>query len=234
MGLKEVLSKLKLVELAAAPPRATGSSAGGAAPGAGPELEQLLAALPEPPPIDDRALAPAEGSGGELEIPGFGEIYRSAGIGEPAHGFTALKVHEMLASPGLAELAPSAKAAALAGFLAMNPGGRVALGEIIQDAVRRDQALDRFEGFLAGKLAQRRAAVERDNALLQAELDELARKHRATMEANQRALAALAAKVDEWRAAKRAEERRLQAAVAPFVEGNPITVDPSAAGGEAG
>jgi len=219
MGLKEVLSKLKLVELAAAPPQATGSSAGGAAPGAGPELEQLLAALPEPPPI---------------EIPGFGEIYRAAGIGEPAHGFTALKVHEMLASPGLAELAPSAKAAALAGFLAMNPGGRVALGEIIQDAVRRDQALDRFEGFLAGKLAQRRAAVERDNALLQAELDELARKHRATMEANQRALAALAAKVDEWRAAKRAEERRLQAAVAPFVEGNPITVDPSAAGGEAG
>lgn len=266
MGLKEVLSKLKLVEVTE--PAETGAGAGGAAaagraPAGGqtdsPELAELLRSLPPPKPIDEAALAKgrragatapaaqpvakrsgaaataaersvgsataAEPSDTELELPDFAEVYRAAGIGEPPHGFTAFKVLEMLQSPGLAELAPQAKASALAGFLRMNPGGPVAIGEIIQDAVRRDQALDRFEQFLQTKLAERQAAAERANAQLQAEIDALTERHRATMAANVRAVTELTARLSEWSAGKRAEERKLQSAVAPFVDGNPITTE---------
>ena len=131
----------------------------------------------------------------------------------------------MLQSPGLAELPPSAKASALAGFLKMNPGGPVAIGEVIQDAVRRDQALDRFEQFLQSKLAERQAAAERANAALQAEIDALSERHRAAMAANTRAVAELTARLAEWSAGKRVEERKLQSAVAPFVDGNPISTE---------
>ena len=198
MGLKEVLSKLKLVEVsepAAADLSATTPSPSGRGPGASrtssPDLDELLRTLPPPKPIDESLLARGQRAGAksssaatasiasststtssdsELELPDFPAVYRAAGIGEPPHGFTAFKVLEMLQSPGLADLPPQAKAAALAGFLKMNPGGPVAIGEIIQDAVRRDQALDRFEQFLHSKLAERRAAAERANTALQGEI----------------------------------------------------------------
>ncbi len=112
----------------------------------------------------------------------------------------------------------------------MNPGGPVAIGEIIQDAVRRDQALDRFEQFLHAKLAERQAAAERANAALQAEIDAFSERHRAAMAANTRAVAELTARLSEWSAGKRVEERKLQSAVAPFVDGNPISTE--SAGGE--
>jgi hypothetical protein len=261
MGLKEVLSRLKLVEVtepaAAAPSPGASGRTGEGAQADSPELAELLRSLPPPKPIDESVLArrrrasastpsasaapaggaasaaelsgaaaaAAEPSDDELELPDFPAVYRAAGIGEPPHGFTAFKVLEMLQSPGLAELAPQAKASALAGFLKMNPGGPVAIGEIIQDAVRRDQALDRFEQFLQAKLAERQAAAERANAALQAEIDALTERHKAAMAANARAVAELTARLSEWSAGKRAEERKLQAAVAPFVDGNPVTTE---------
>lgn len=262
MGLKEVLSKLKLVEVTEPADGGSGESAVPAASGRKPasgqadseELAELLRSLPPPKPIDEAALAKrrraaAERSGGaasaaersgataaaaetssaaepdddELELPDFPAVYLAAGIGEPPHGFTAFKILEMLQSPGLAELPPQAKASALAGFLRMNPAGPVAIAEVIQDAVRRDQALDRFEQFLQAKVAERQAAAERANAQLQAEIDSLTERHRATMAANVRAVSELTARLSEWSAGKRAEERKLQSAVAPFVDGNPIT-----------
>ncbi len=254
MGLKEVLSKLKLVEVtetAEAGPEAPAAASSGRPPAGGPadsrEIEELLRSLPPPKPIDEAALAKrrrsaastpavaapstgaataaAEASDDDLELPDFPSVYRAAGIGEPPHGFTAFKILEMLQSPGLAELPPQAKASALAGFLKMNPGGPVAIGEVIQDAVRRDQALDRFEQFLQAKVAQRQAAAERANAQLQAEIDSLTERHRATMAANVRAVSELTARLSEWSAGKRLEERKLQSAVAPFVDGNPITTE---------
>lgn len=254
MGLKEVLSKLKLVEVtetAEAGSEAPAAASSGRPPAGGPadsrEIEELLRSLPPPKPIDEAALAKrrrsaaatpavaapptgaapaaAEPSDDDLELPDFPSVYRAAGIGEPPHGFTAFKILEMLQSPGLAELPPQAKASALAGFLKMNPGGPVAIGEVIQDAVRRDQALDRFEQFLQAKVAQRQAAAERANAQLQAEIDSLTERHRATMAANVRAVSELTARLSEWSAGKRLEERKLQSAVAPFVDGNPITTE---------
>jgi hypothetical protein len=127
----------------------------------------------------------------------------------------------------LAPLDAKAKAAALGGFLKMNPGGPVPLSDVIQDAVRRDQALDRFEEFLRGKLSTREAEAERQNAALQAEIDELSRKNRETMEANRRALEAERANLESWRVQKQAEEHRLFEAIAPFVDQNPITTGPA-------
>lgn len=227
MGLKDVLVRLKLVEGVA-----TTAAPGGGDP---PELAALLGRLPPPAPVDEqrlaRAVAPPATPNAPagppadplLDIPEFEAIYRAAGIAAPAHGFTAFKVLEMLASPELAQLDGAARAAALAAFLKINPAGAVPIADVIEDAVGRDQALDQFERFLQGKLTERSQAVDRENAALQAEIDELVRRNREKMDANRRGVDTARERFELWRRGKAAEERRLAEAVAPFVDGNPIS-----------
>ena len=248
MGLREVLSKMKIVEIvpdestAAPPPPSSSpgtppppsfSSKGGPAPTAftpigGPrDIRELLDSIPPPAAIDESKLpAPVEpgpeGEGG-VDIPDFPDIYRAAGVVEPAHGYSASKVLEIFAMPGFAALDTRAKAAALTGFLNMNPSGPVPITDVVQDAVRRDQALDKFEEFLRNKMGARAEAIDKDNAQLQAEIDEVTRRNRDKMETNRIALETEQAKLTRWLISKRAEERRLFDAVNPFVEENPIS-----------
>jgi tetratricopeptide (TPR) repeat protein len=232
MGLKEVLVKLKLVELAGAGAPAHERRADP------PELAELLARVPPPAPIDERKLAPAAARpaavappatapapppAGGAPLPGFAEIYRAGGIQDPPHGFTAFKVLEFLASPELGPLEGRARAAALATFLRMNPAGAVSIADVLEDAVRRDQALDQFEKFLQAKLAARAGAADKEIARLQAELDAAQKRLREAIDAERRALDAARVEFEAWRERKRAEEKRLHDAVAPFVEENPIT-----------
>jgi hypothetical protein len=235
MGLKEVLSKMKIVELspdeiAAAP---STPAAKPSMPGPPTDIRDLLGSIPESPAIDEGKLAaaarleaPGGGEDGEEagpDIPDFPAIYRAAGVVDPAHGYSAYKVLEIFSSPGFAALDMRAKAAALTGFLNMNPTGPVPITDVVQDAVRRDQALDKFEEFLRGKAASRSQEIEKENARLQAEIDEITRRNREKMEANRAAIEAEQARLTRWLVTKRAEERKLFDAVNPFVEQNPIS-----------
>lgn len=246
MGLKEVLSKMKIVEIEpeevpglkmpseppSAPPMPTLRPAG-MPPGQPTDIRDLLGSLQPPSEIDEKALAaaaaadtapPAAGEdGGEPGIPDFPAIYKAAKIEDPAHGYTAHKVLEILSSPHFIHLDSKAKAAALAGFLQMNPTGPVPITDVVQDAVRRDQALDKFEDFLRTKLKARTEQMEKENARLQAEIDEIVRRNREKMDANRRDLEKEEARLSQWQLNKKAEERRLFDAVSPFVEANPVT-----------
>jgi len=240
MGLKEVLSKMKIVELEGEPappavdrpapapgvPGVPGTPARKAPPGTPADIRELLGTLPEPPTIDEKKLAAETGGlgveGGD-EIPDFAAVYKAAGVADPPHGYSAYKVLEIFASPGFASLDARAKAAALVGFLNMSPAGPVPITDIVQDAVRRDQALDKFEEFLRNKQGARAEQIDKDNAQLQAEIDEVTRRNREKMEANRAALEAEQARLSRWLVRKRAEERKLFDAVNPFVEQNPIS-----------
>jgi hypothetical protein len=105
----------------------------------------------------------------------------------------------------------------------MNPSGPVPITDVVQDAVRRDQALDKFEEFLRNKLGVRSEQIDKENAQLQAEIDEVTRRNREKMEANRAALEGEQARFTRWLTTKRAEERKLFDAVNPFVEQNPIS-----------
>jgi hypothetical protein len=230
MGLKEVLSRMKIVEMdpeiapAAAPPAVASAPPRD-------EIADLLASIPAAPEIDERKLAAAsaasggKGSGTDPgdEIPDFPAVFKAAGVVDPPHGYSVYKVLEIFSSPGFATLDTRAKAAALTGFLNMNPSGPVPVTDIVQDAVRRDQALDKFEEFLRTKLATHTQQTDKDNARLQAEIDEVTHRNREKMEANRIALEAEQTRLTRWLTQKRAEERKLFDAVNPFVEKNPIS-----------
>ena len=231
MGLKDVLEKMKLVEAgddeaeaispSSTPPHPSAPGARRPGPPAPPRasIGEIVHKTP-PPTLDEKALPKAAGD----PIPDFPAIFQASGVKDPPHGFTAYKVLEILSSADFATLDAKAKAAALSGFLRMNPSGPVAIADVIQDAVARDQALDQFEGFMLKKLESRGAEVEKENAALQAEVDDLTRRNQDKMEANRKTISAERQRIAEWQARKRIEERKLFDAVGPFVEHNPVSL----------
>jgi hypothetical protein len=228
MGLKGILEKMKLVESdepaaesSVAAIRAVPSSTPVRKPGTPapppPSMKEIVHRVP-PARLDEQSIPKGD------EIPDFPAIYKASGVKDPAHGFTAYKVLEILSAPDFASLDNKAKAAALSGFLRMNPAGPVAIEDVIQDAVARDNALDGFEGFLRGKTDARNAEREKENAALQAAIDELARQNREKIQANLEAMAKEHERFATWQARKRIEENRLFEAIGPFVERNPVSV----------
>jgi len=183
-------------------------------------MSEILGNAPAPATLDESALPAQSGD----QVPDFPAIYKASGVTEPAHGFSAYKVLEILSSPDFAGLDPRAKAAALSGFLKMNPSGPVPIADVIQDAVARDRALDNFEQFLAKKLDSRAEELSKETAALQAEIDELTKRNQEKMNANRLALEQEKKRFAQWQARKRIEQRRLFDAVGPFVEQNPVSV----------
>lgn len=179
-------------------------------------------APPEPKPVKlDPALeaAAADGSG---DYP-VEQIYASAGLTSPGHGFTVGTLVEMMEAEELKGLDGATRAKVITGMLRRLPSGPVSLDEIVADAARRDQALDAFERFLADRVARVEAEAAEANRTLQAEIDELVRRNSELMQANQGRVEAEKTRLERWRERKRAEEERLYNAVQPFVEANPVT-----------
>jgi hypothetical protein len=151
------------------------------------------------------------------------QVYASAGIREPAHGFTVYRLIEMLESSELRDLDPPTRAKVIAGLLKRLPAGAVEIEDIIRDAAARDRALDAFEKFLAERVARQQREVEEKNRALQQEIDELTITNMGLQEENRAELERERAKLDRWRERKQAEEQRLFDAVAPFASDNPVS-----------
>ena len=103
MGLKDVLEKMKLVETgdddaavsspSPAPPPMARRPTPPPAPRASASIGDIVQKTP-PPALDETALP----KGSAETIPDFPAIYQASGVKDPAHGFTAYKVLEILSS----------------------------------------------------------------------------------------------------------------------------------------
>ncbi len=72
----------------------------------------------------------------------FGDIYDAAEIRSPGHGFTIMKVAEMLRSEHIRNLPREVKRSSV--LVALEAAG-APLQDVVQDAIKRDRALDTFE-----------------------------------------------------------------------------------------
>jgi hypothetical protein len=158
------------------------------------------------------------------------EIYSAAQIGTPTHGYTVLKVAEMLQSEHIRSLAPDVKQRSI--MVALDAAG-VKIDQIIQDAVQRDRALDTYERVLQKSLEDLRAQKAAENQQIQEEIDKRIAELRARVEQNDAELTTEQNNLLAWRARKRQEEDRIAEAVGYFVSENPITTSgaPSDKGG---
>jgi hypothetical protein len=186
----------------------------GAPPVTPAEIPAEALAPPEPPPPAVASSLPA--------VADFEAVYGEAGITLPAHGYGIEKVAEMLENKRLATLTREVKATAV---LTALEGAGVALVDVIQDAVRRDRALDAFEAGKRQELEALKSANQTRVATVQQEIEDFLRQKNAEIEALKTGTGQAIEAFAELEARKRREEERLRDVVAFFVTPaeNPIT-----------
>jgi len=151
---------------------------------------------------------------------GFDEIYRAAEIQPPAHGYTIMKIAEMLQSERIRTLPGEVKKSS--NLLALDAAG-VKIEEVIEDAVKRDRALDGFDRVQQKALDELDARKAQEGAQIQAELDRLTEEHKARIQANKDEVAKEKERFYAWRLQKQQEEQKISDSVSYFVVENPIT-----------
>jgi hypothetical protein len=150
----------------------------------------------------------------------FDEIYHAAEISDPSHGYTILKVADMLQSEYIRSLAPTVKRSSI--LLALEAAG-VKIQGVIEDAVRRDRALDTYEHVQEKALHELESQKAEENRQIQAEIDRIVSEHQARMQKNNDDVAKEKERFYGWRLKKQQEEQKIHDAVSYFVTENPIT-----------
>jgi hypothetical protein len=147
-------------------------------------------------------------------------VYDAAKIGAPAHGYTVLKVAEMLRSEHICNLPADVKRKSV--MVALDAAG-VKIAEIVEDAVRRDRALDTYERVLQKSLEDLRAQAAAENTRIEEEIAQRMAELRARIDENNRKTKSEQDDFQAWQTRKRQEEEAIAEAVSYFVSENPIT-----------
>ncbi len=153
----------------------------------------------------------------------FDEIYKAAEIPEAPQGYSILKVAHMLESEHIRALPSDVKRSSV--LVALEAAG-ADIKDVIQDAVRRDRALDTYERVQQRAVDELENRKNKDNADIQAQIDKYLTEQRAKIQANNDEVAREKECFTGWRLKKQQEEKRIADAVGYFVSENPITTGP--------
>lgn len=189
-----------------------------AATAAEPERVADIAASVPPVTVDEAAVTSTS----------MADIYASAQIPAPAHGYTVLKVAEMLQNEHIRALPAEVKQKSI--MVALDAAG-VKVADIVEDAVKRDRALDTYERVLVKHLDDLRNSKAAENQQLEQEINQRVAELKARIDQNNAELTAEQNNLLAWRASKRQEEDRIAETIGHFVSENPITTSKSDKGG---
>jgi hypothetical protein len=150
----------------------------------------------------------------------FDEIYKAAEIPDAPGGYSILKVSEMLQSEHIRNMPADVKKSSI---LVALDAAKVDIRDVIQDAVRRDRALDAFERVQERAVNEMEKAKSQENAQIQEGIDKYVSEQRARIQSNNDEVTREKERFFGWRLKKQEEEKKISEAVAPFVTENPIT-----------
>jgi len=156
----------------------------------------------------------------------FDEIYKAAEIPAAPQGYSILKVAQMLESEHIRNLPSDVKKSSV--LVALDAAG-ADVKDVIQDAVRRDRALDTYERVQQRAVEELESRKSKENSQIQAEIDKYLTEQRAKVQANSDEVAREKERFAGWRLKKQQEEKKIADAVGYFVSENPITTGPVSA-----
>ncbi len=153
----------------------------------------------------------------ELSV-AFDKVFEAAGIKAPAHGWNIPRLQQLLQTEQYKAMPNEAAQQAVLGTLAAD---KAPVEDLVQDAVRRDKALDAFEGFVFKKMNARVEARQARDAQIEEQIralrDEQSRAAEETRADQQR--------WDQWHQRKSDFEEEMARAVGYVLEKPLITVD---------
>ena len=182
------------------------------------QMQAQPVAMAQPPLAANFTRAAAMAVSGNLTS--FDDIYGAADINAPAHGYSILKVSDMLNSEHIRAMPAEVKKGSI--LVALEAAG-VKLQDVIQDAIRRDQALDAFERVRLKSVDDLEARKAEENRKVQADLDKYVAEQKARLQANLDEVSKQKESFIAWRKQKQVEEQRIADCVSYFVTDNPIS-----------
>ncbi|MFZ0685879.1 MAG: hypothetical protein WAM89_10065 [Terriglobales bacterium] len=150
----------------------------------------------------------------------FEDIYKAAEIPSAPQGYSILKVSQMLESEHIRNLPSDVKKSSV--LVALDAAG-VDIKDVIQDAIRRDRALDTFERVQQRAADELEARKTKENSEIQAQIDKYVTEQRAKIQSNNDEVSREKERFTGWRLKKQQEEKKIAEAVGYFVTENPIT-----------
>jgi hypothetical protein len=150
----------------------------------------------------------------------FEDIYKAAEIPPAPQGYSILKVSQMLESEHIRNLPSDVKKSSV--LVALDAAG-VDIKDVVQDAVRRDRALDTFERVQQRAADELEARKTKENTEIQAQIDKYVTEQRAKIQSNNEEVSREKERFTGWRLKKQQEEKKIAEAVGYFVSENPIT-----------
>jgi hypothetical protein len=150
----------------------------------------------------------------------FEEIYKAAEIPPAPQGYSILKVSQMLESEHIRNLPSDVKKSSV--LVALDAAG-VDIKEVIQDAIRRDRALDTYERVQQRAADELETRKNKENSDIQAQIDKYVTEQRAKIQSNNEEVSREKERFTGWRLKKQQAEKKIADAVGYFVSENPIT-----------
>ena len=136
----------------------------------------------------------------------FDEVYSSAGIKAAGSKYTILKIADMVGSKHLIDMTPEAKRNAL--MMALD-AAEAEIGDLLQDAVTRNRALDEYEEERQEVVRIFEAGKAEENNKLHAELDRLTSQYLSRIQANSDQVAQEQDNLRGWQKRKQQESQRI-------------------------
>ncbi len=145
-----------------------------------------------------KAIAPVLGT--------FEEVYSTAGVKASAKGYSILKVAEMLQNRHLVDMSPDAKRNSL--MMALETA-EIEIGELLQDAVARNRALDEYEDKRQEQLKTFSSVNAEENNKLHAEMERITSQYMTRIQANEGHVAREQDNFRAWQKRKQQESQRI-------------------------
>jgi hypothetical protein len=158
-------------------------------------------------PVNKSQTSPAEGlTGPHNDLLSYEDIYHAAGILSARSGYGVHKVVDMLNSDRIRDLSNDVKRASV--LMALDAAGTSA-DDLLQDATRRQQALNSYEAGQQQQLEEFEARKAQENVKIQAELDKVTAHYAERIQQNQDQAAREKETLRSWQMAKQYESQRI-------------------------
>jgi hypothetical protein len=136
----------------------------------------------------------------------YEDIYHAAGILNPPSGYGIQKVVEMLNSDRIRELSNDIKRVSV--LVALDAAGASA-DDVLQDATRRQQALDAYEAGQGRQLEELEARKSQENSQIEAELERLRAHYAERVQRNRDQVERQKEVLRNWKMAMQHESQRI-------------------------
>jgi len=145
-------------------------------------------------------------TGPHHDLLSYDDIYHAAGIMSPRSGYGIHKVVEMLNNERIRDLSKEAKRASV--LMALDAAG-TSVDQLMQDATRRQQALNAYEGGQRKQLEEFEAGKSQESAQIEAEMERVRAHYAERIQSNRDQVVKEKEALRNWQNAMQHEMQRI-------------------------